>query len=117
MPSAAVDPLSVPVPQVSATCSGPDASSSSWFIRRYMNGNDSLDGLGALLTLNDSFRQNGNELTIRKVNGFAEGTYHCGVDNDTIQPASLCLFVQGNSVCSTSTKISTSSDLHEGIAP
>ena len=83
---------------VSAQCSGPDASSSSWYIRRYMNGNDSLDGSGAPLTLNDSFRQNGNELTIRKVNGFAEGTYHCGsgVDNNTIQPASLCLFVRGN---------------------
>ena len=81
--------------KVSAQCSGPDASSSSWFIQRYMNGNDSLDGLGAPLTLNDSFRTNGSRLTICQVNGFAEGTYHCGVDNNTIQPASLCLFVQG----------------------
>ena len=93
--SLVVDPLSVPVNQVSARCSGPDASSSSWYIRRYMNGNDSLDGLGAPLTLNDSFRQNGNDLIISEVNGFAEGTYHCGVDNNTIQPASLCLFVRG----------------------
>ena len=61
-----------------------------------MNGNNSLDGLGALLTPNDSFIQRGNELTIRQVNGFAEGTYHCGVDSNTIQPASLCLFVRGN---------------------
>ena len=61
-----------------------------------MNGSDSLDGLGAPLTLNDSFRQNGNELTIHEVNGFAEGTYHCGLDNNTIQTASLCLFVRGN---------------------
>ena len=96
MLSLAVDPFSDI--QVSARCSGPDASSSSWYIRRYMNGNDSLDGLGAPLTLNDSFRQNGNESTIHEVNGFAEGTYHCGVDNNTIQPASLCLFVRGNTV-------------------
>ena len=61
-----------------------------------MNGNDSLDGLGAPLTLNDSFYQNGNVLIIREVNGFSEGTYHCGVDGNTIQPASLCLFVRGN---------------------
>ena len=77
---------------VTARCSSPDAS---WFVRRYENGNNSLDCLGAPLALNDSFRKNGNTLTIQRVNGFSEGTYHCGVDINTIQPASLCLFVRG----------------------
>ena len=88
-----MDPLSDT--QAVARCSGPNASSSSWYVRRYTDGNDSLDGLGAPLTLNTSFSQNGNELTIQNVSGFSEGTYHCGLNNNSIQPASLFLFVRG----------------------
>ena len=89
--SLAVDPFSDI--EVSAQCSNTD---SSWYIRRYTTGNNSLDGLGAPVNQNDSFRQIGNELTMHNIDGFSEGTYHCGTDADNIQPASLCLFVRGN---------------------
>ena len=74
-------------------CPDPDPSSSSWYIQRYGNGTDSLDGTGALLTLNDSFMFDDfrNGLNIRNVTRFSEGTYRCGLNNS----ASLCLFVRG----------------------
>ena len=74
-------------------CLAPDPSSSSWYIQRYGTGTDSFDGIGARLTLNDSFLFNHllDGLNIQNVTKFSEGTYRCGLNTS----ASLCLFVRG----------------------